>query len=266
MENKKWYSLSVEQTEKELNSNIEKGLTSEQVQKNYETYGKNEIVSKNKKPVWKMIVEQFTDFMIIVLIIAAIVSGVVSHEYTDSIIILLIVILNAIIGVVQELRAQKSLDSLKQLSAPHCKVLRNGDVVNIESRNLVPGDIVILETGDSIPADLRLVEAVNLKIQESALTGESMPVEKISEALKSDNVGIGDRINCAFSSGIVTYGRGKGIVVATGMDTEVGHIATMLDSVDDSDTPLKQRLESLGKVLGTASLIICLLILKETKN
>lgn len=260
MENKKWYLLSVEQTEKELNSNIEKGLTSEEVQKKYETYGKNEIVSKNKKPVWKMIVEQFADFMIIVLIIAAIVSGVVSHEYTDSIIILLIVILNAIIGVVQELRAQKSLDSLKQLSAPHCKVLRNGDVVNIESRDLVPGDVVILETGDSIPADLRLVEAVNLKIQESALTGESMPVEKISEALKNDNVGIGDRINCAFSSGIVTYGRGKGIVVAIGMDTEVGHIATMLDSVDDSDTPLKQRLESLGKVLGTASLIICLLI------
>lgn len=260
MENKKWYLLSVEQTEKELNSNIEKGLTSEEVQKKYETYGKNEIVSKNKKPVWKMIVEQFADFMIIVLIIAAIVSGVVSHEYTDSIIILLIVILNAIIGVVQELRAQKSLDSLKQLSAPHCKILRNGDVVNIESRDLVPGDVVILETGDSIPADLRLVEAVNLKIQESALTGESMPVEKISEALKNDNVGIGDRINCAFSSGIVTYGRGKGIVVAIGMDTEVGHIATMLDSVDDSDTPLKQRLESLGKVLGTASLIICLLI------
>ncbi|MBQ9280079.1 MAG: cation-translocating P-type ATPase [Clostridia bacterium] len=260
MSEKKWYSFSVQDTAEELKTNLEVGLSSEEVQKRYETYGKNEIVSKNKKPVWKMVVEQFADFMIIVLLIAAIVSGVVSHEYTDSIIILLIVILNAVIGVVQELKAQKSLDSLKQLSAPHCKVLRNGDIQNIESKDLVPGDVVILETGDSIPADLRLVEAVNLKIQESALTGESMPVEKMAEALKSDNVGIGDRINCAFSSGIVTYGRGMGIVVATGMETEVGHIATMLDSVDDSETPLKQRLESLGKVLGTAALIICLVI------
>ena len=260
MSEKKWYSFSVQDTAEELKTNLEVGLSSEEVQKRYETYGKNEIVSKNKKPVWKMVVEQFADFMIIVLLIAAIVSGVVSHEYTDSIIILLIVILNAVIGVMQELKAQKSLDSLKQLSAPHCKVLRNGDIQNIESKDLVPGDVVILETGDSIPADLRLVEAVNLKIQESALTGESMPVEKMAEALKSDNVGIGDRINCAFSSGIVTYGRGMGIVVATGMETEVGHIATMLDSVDDSETPLKQRLESLGKVLGTAALIICLVI------
>ena len=260
METQKWYSLSVKDTEKKLETNLEKGLNQAEVYKRVETYGKNEIVSKNKKSIWKMILEQFADFMIIVLIIAAIVSGVVSHEYTDSIIILIIVVLNAIIGVVQELKAQKSLDSLKELSAPHCKVLRDGDIQNIESKNLVPGDVVILETGDSIPADLRLIETINLKIQESALTGESMPVEKMAEALKQDNVGIGDRINCAFSSGIVTYGRGKGVVVATGMDTEVGHIATMLDDVDDSETPLKRRLESLGKTLGIAALVICILI------
>lgn len=260
MEIKKWYASSVSDVEKELYTSTEKGLSTEEVNKRQETYGKNEIVSKNKKSIWKMILEQFADFMIIVLIIAAIVSGVVSHEYTDSIIILIIVILNAIIGVVQELKAQKSLDSLKQLSAPHCKVLRNGELQNIASKDLVPGDVVILETGDSIPADIRLIETINLKIQESALTGESMPVEKMSEALKQDNVGIGDRINCAFSSGIVTYGRGKGIVVATGMDTEVGHIASMLEEVDDSDTPLKQRLESLGKTLGIAALVICILI------
>ena len=207
MENKEWYSLSVEQTEEELKTKVDAGLTAEEVEKRKEEYGANEIVSKNKKPIWKMIIEQFKDFMIIVLIIAAIISAVVSGEVTDSIIILMIVILNAIIGVVQEVKAQKSLDSLKQLSAPHSKVLRNGKVETIESKDLVPGDIVILDTGDYVPADLRLTEAVNLKIQEAALTGESVPVEKMELTIKEDKVGIGDRTNQAFSSSLVTYGR-----------------------------------------------------------
>ena len=259
-EHKEWYSLSTEEVEKELSVDVSKGLTQDEVTERVEQYGKNEIVSKNKKPIWKMVLEQFSDFMIIVLIIAAIVSGVVNQDFTDSIIIMIIVILNAIIGVVQELKAQKSLDSLKQLSAPHCKVLRNGEITNIESKELVPGDVVILETGDNVPADLRIVEAVNLKIQEAALTGESVPVEKSAEKLEEKNVGLGDRINCAFSSSLVTYGRGKGIVASTGMETEVGKIAKMLDDVDDSETPLKRRLEALGKTLGIAALVICALI------
>ncbi len=259
-EHKEWYSLSTEEVEKLLNVDEKKGLNADEVEKRTEEYGRNEIVSKNKKPIWKMILEQFTDFMIIVLIIAAIVSGVVNHEFTDSIIILIIVILNAIIGVVQEVKAQKSLDSLKELSAPHCKAIRNGEIVNIDSKELVPGDVVVLETGDNIPADLRIIEAINLKIQEAALTGESVPVEKHADVLKDEKVGLGDRVNCAFSSSLVTYGRGKGIVVSTGMDTEVGKIAKMLDDVDDSETPLKRRLEALGKTLGIAALVICALI------
>lgn len=207
-----------------------------------------------------MILEQFKDFMIIVLIIAAIVSGVVSKEFTDSVIILIIVVLNAVIGVIQELKAQKSLDALKNLSTPVCKVVRNSKIETISSKELVPGDIVILETGDFVPADMRLIEAVNLKIQEAALTGESVPVEKNVDIIEKENVGVGDKTNCAFSSSLVTYGRGKGIVTEIGMNTEVGKIATMLDEVDESETPLKKRLETLGKTLGIAALIICLVI------
>lgn len=260
MEQKIWYSMSDKDVAKELKTSIDKGLSEAEIEERRLEMGANEIVSKNKKPIWKMIIEQFTDFMIIVLIIAAVVSAIASGDIVDSAIILLIVVINAIIGVVQEVKAQKSLDSLKQLSAPHCKVVRDGKVVTIESRDLVYGDIVILDTGDYVPADLRLVDAVNLKIQEAALTGESVPVEKMSETIKNDKVGIGDRTNCAFSSSLVTYGRGKGIVVATGMHTEVGKIAQMLDDVDESETPLKRRLSALGKTLGLAALAICALI------
>lgn len=262
--NEKWFAKSIEEVEKSFETNIEKGLSEKQVEEKRNIYGNNEITSKNKKSIIQMIIGQFQDFMIIVLIIAAIISGIVGYRqgegFTDSIIILVIVILNAIIGVVQEVRAQKSLDALKNLSAPHCKVVRDGNVQDLESKYLVPGDVVTLETGDFIPADLRLIEAINLKTQESALTGESLPVEKSVEKIDNLEVGIGDRINCAFSSSLVTYGRGKGIVIATGMNTEVGKIAEMLDSVDDSETPLSRRLEALGKTLGIAALAICVFI------
>ena len=264
MEKKEWYSLSSDEVFKTFGTDSKNGLTSKQVEEAQEKYGLNEITSKNKKTVFKMLVEQFKDFMIIILLIAAAISGYVGVQegegFADSIIILIIVVLNAIIGVAQELKAQKSLESLKNLSAPHCKVVRNSKVENIESKHLVPGDIVVLDTGDYIPADLRLIEAVNLKIQEAALTGESVPVEKDAEVITDTNVGIGDRTNSAFSSSLVTYGRGKGIVVETGMNTEVGKIASMLDSVDESETPLKRRLEALGKTLGIAALAICVLI------
>ena len=264
MNQEKWFSKSGEDVAKFFETDMIKGLSSEQVEEKRSVYGTNEIVSKNKKSIAKMILEQFQDFMIIILIIAAVISGVVGQSNgegcTDSIILLVIVILNAVIGVIQELKAQKSLESLKNLSAPHSKVIRDGKLQDLESKYLVPGDIVVLETGDYVPADLRLIEAVNLKTQEAALTGESLPVEKTTEKIDKEDIGIGDRLNQAFSSSLVTYGRGKGIVVSIGMQTEVGKIATMLDSVDDSETPLSRRLEALGKTLGIAALVICLVI------
>ena len=264
MNQEKWFSKSGEDVAKFFETDMIKGLSSEQVEEKRSVYGTNEIVSKNKKSIAKMILEQFQDFMIIILIIAAVISGIVGQSngegFTDSIIILVIVILNAVIGVIQELKAQKSLESLKNLSAPHSKVIRDGKLQDLESKYLVPGDIVVLETGDYVPADLRLIEAVNLKTQEAALTGESLPVEKTTEKIDREDIGIGDRLNQAFSSSLVTYGRGKGIVVSIGMQTEVGKIATMLDSVDDSETPLSRRLEALGKTLGIAALVICLVI------
>lgn len=264
MNQEKWFSKSGEDVANFFETDMIKGLSSEQVEEKRSVYGTNEIVSKNKKSIAKMILEQFQDFMIIILIIAAVISGVVGQSngegFTDSIIILVIVILNAVIGVIQELKAQKSLESLKNLSAPHSKVIRDGKLQDLESKYLVPGDIVVLETGDYVPADLRLIEAVNLKTQEAALTGESLPVEKTTEKIDKEDIGIGDRLNQAFSSSLVTYGRGKGIVVSIGMQTEVGKIATMLDSVDDSETPLSRRLEALGKTLGIAALVVCLVI------
>lgn len=264
MNQEKWFSKSGEDVAKFFETDMIKGLSSEQVEEKRSVYGTNEIVSKNKKSIAKMILEQFQDFMIIILIIAAVISGIVGQSngegFTDSIIILVIVILNAVIGVIQELKAQKSLESLKNLSAPHSKVIRDGKLQDLESKYLVPGDVVVLETGDYVPADLRLIEAVNLKTQEAALTGESLPVEKTTEKIDKEDIGIGDRLNQAFSSSLVTYGRGKGIVVSIGMQTEVGKIATMLDSVDDSETPLSRRLEALGKTLGIAALVICLVI------
>lgn len=261
---KNWFSKTVEETKKELNTDFEKGLSSNQVEESQETYGLNELKAKKKKSLFQKFVEQFKDFMIIILIVAAIVSGVVGilegEGLTDTIIILIVVIVNAIIGVAQEAKAEKSLEALQKLSDHASKVIRNGKMEVIPSRLLVPGDIVILETGDYIPADLRIIEAVNLKAQESALTGESVPVEKQTDSINEENVGVGDRTNMLFSSSLVTYGRGKGIVVETGMNTEVGKIAKMLDNTDDNVTPLQKKLNQLGKTLGIAALGICAII------
>ncbi|HSL86371.1 MAG TPA: HAD-IC family P-type ATPase, partial [Bacteroidales bacterium] len=202
--------------------------------------------------------------MIIILLIAAAISGVVGviegEGLLDTFIILGILILNAFVGAFQERKAESSLEALKNLASPETKVLREGVISEVPTREIVPGDVVILETGDVIPADLRLMEAVNLKVQESALTGESVPVEKETAALTSEEVPLGDRVNMAFSSGLVTYGRGKGIVVATGMKTEVGKIANLLQQTTDTETPMSRRLEQLGKILGIAALIICAVI------
>lgn len=264
MERENWFNKSVEETSKEFNTNLDLGLSTEEVSNRREKYGLNELEEGKKKQLWVKFLEQFKDFMIIVLIIAAIVSGVVGYVQgegiTDSIIIMIVVIVNAIIGVAQENKAEKSLEALKKLSSYSAKVVRDGKIAVEPSKELVPGDLVVLETGDYVPADIRIVEAINLKSQESSLTGESVPVEKYATTITDTDVGIGDRTNMLFSSSLITYGRGKGIVVETGMNTEVGKIAGILNSTEKSDTPLQQRLNKLGKTLGIASLAICAVI------
>ena len=261
MEN--WYQKNINDVKKELATDIEKGLSSKQVEEKQQNVGFNELKARKKKSLIVKFLEQFKDFMIIVLIIAAIVSGIVGilegEGITDTIIILIVVIINAIIGVAQENKAEKSLEALQKLSAHASKVIRNGKMIVIPSRELVPGDVVVLETGDYVPADLRIIEAVNLKSQESALTGESVPVEKIIDTI-NEEVGIGDRTNMLFSSSLITYGRGKGIVVETGMNTEVGKIAEIINSSEEGTTPLQEKLNKLGKILGIAALAICVVI------
>ena len=261
MEN--WYQKDIEEVKKVLGTDLEKGLTETKAQELQNTKGFNELAAKKKKSLIVKFLEQFKDFMIIVLILAAIVSGVVGvlqgEGITDTIIILVVVIVNAIIGVAQENKAEKSLEALQKLSAHASKVIRDGNLIVVPSRELVPGDIVVLDTGDFVPADLRIIEAINLKSQESALTGESVPVEKTVDAI-SEEAGIGDRTNMLFSSSLITYGRGKGIVVETGMNTEVGKIAQIINSSEETTTPLQEKLNKLGKTLGIAALVICVII------
>lgn len=264
MENSSWFNKKIEDVEKVLKTDKEKGLTEEQIIQIRNEKGYNELQAAKKKTLFQRFIDQFKDFSIIVLIIAAIVSGIVGvsegEGITDTIIILIVVIVNAIIGVAQESKAEKSLEALQKLSDHASKVIRNGNLQVVPARELVPGDIVVLDTGDYIPADLRIIEAANLKSQESSLTGESVPVEKMSEVIEDKEIGIGDRKNMLFSSSLVTYGRGKGIVVETGMTTEVGKIAGMINSTEKQETPLQQKLNKLGKTLGIAAIVICVVI------
>ena len=260
----KYFNKDVEIIEKELETNKKNGLSKERVEEKTKKYGFNELREKKKDSIFKKFIEQFKDFSIIVLIIAAIVSGGVGvaqgEGMTDTIIILIVVLLNAVIGVAQESKAEKSLEALKKLSSHAAKVIRDGKEIVIPARELVPGDLVILETGDYVSADLRIIESVNLKAQEASLTGESVPVEKVSEVINENEVSIGDRKNMLFSSSLITYGRGKAIVVKTGMNTEVGKIAGMMNETEKQETPLQKRLNSLGKTLGIAALVICAVI------
>ncbi len=260
----KWYSKSVEEIQNKLNTDKDKGLTEKQVAESRKKYGSNELKEKKKKSLLVKFLEQFKDFMIIILIIAAVVSGIVGvmegEGITDTIIILVVVIVNAIIGVMQENKAEKSLEALQKLSSHAAKVVRNGNMQVLPSKELVPGDLVILETGDYVPADLRIIESANLKSQESSLTGESVPVEKTEEIMPDEEIGVGDRKNILFSSSLITYGRGKGIVVSTGMNTEVGKIAEIINETEETVTPLQIKLNKLGKTLGIVAIIICIVI------
>jgi len=251
----RWHQKDVNPIIDELKSSSQ-GISSEEARKRLEEYGPNELKEKKKKTHLMMFIDQFKDFMILILLAAAIVSGIIG-EPVDTIAIMVIVILNAIIGFVQEYRAEKAMKALKMMAAPTAPVLRNGMPVNITASELVPGDVVILEAGKVIPADMRLIEVAQLKIEEAALTGESMPVEKHTRTLHDEMLPLGDRKNMAYKGTTVSYGRGTGIIVATGMETELGRIATMLQEEEEVKTPLQKRLAIFGQRLAIAVLAIC---------
>lgn len=253
-----WHTISVEDVFTFLKTSY-KGITQEEAQVRLNAYGFNELKEKKKMTPLMMLLHQFTDFMILILIAAALLSGLLG-ELSDTIAIIVIVVLNAIIGFVQEYRAEKAMEALKKMAAPLATVIREGTPVNIPAREIVPGDIVLLEAGKIIPADLRLIEAAQLKIEEAALTGESVPIEKQIQPINEENLPLGDRKNMAYNGTIVTYGRGSGIAVATGMNTELGKIATMLQAEEEVKTPLQKRLAVFGKKLSIAVLVICAVI------
>jgi len=253
-----WHQKELKAVLAELDVPVD-GLSSEEAGRRLAKYGRNELVEKGKRSLLAMIVDQFRDFMILILIAAAVVSGFVG-DLADTIAILVIVLLNAVIGVVQEYRAEKAMEALKQMAAPVARVLRDGSVSSIPGSEVVPGDMVLLEAGGIVPADMRLTEAAVLKIEEAALTGESVPVEKHTRVLHEALLPLGDRSNMVFKGTIVTYGRGTGIVIGTGMETELGKIATMLQEEEEVKTPLQKRLTVFGKKIAVAVLFICAFI------
>ncbi len=253
-----WHQKDINSVYKELRTS-EKGISPEDALKRLEQYGPNELKEKKKKTVFMMFIDQFKDFMILVLIAAAIISGFIG-EPVDTIAIIVIVVLNAIIGFVQEYRAEKAMAALKKMAAPFAIVSRDGVATNIPASEIVPGDVVFLDAGRIVPADLRLTDSQRLMVEEAALTGESIPVEKVSETISGENIPLGDRKNMAYKGTFVTYGRGAGIVTATGMQTELGKIATMLQEQEEVKTPLQKRLIKFGKKLAFAVLIICAIV------
>lgn len=276
---------SIRETCVQLDSDIDKGLTEKEAARRYEENGKNELKEPRKKTVVESFLEQLNDPLIYVLLAAAVIS-LLLHEISDAVIIAVVVLMNAVVGMIQEGKAQKALDSLKKLTSPHAYVIREGKEKEIPASQLVVGDIVCLDAGCQVPADLRLTRTSSLKVEESALTGESVPIEKDASFIakgaggglrreayeekgleaagkkaagnrKDTHIPLGDRYNMAFMSTIVTYGRGEGIVTATGMDTEIGKIASLINESHEELTPLQKRLGELGKILSLLSLLLC---------
>ncbi|MDO8356642.1 MAG: calcium-translocating P-type ATPase, PMCA-type [Nitrospirota bacterium] len=254
-----WHLLSPGEVATHLTVDPDAGLTAEEASRRIAQYGLNDIHERPARPLWRMFLDQFTDFMILVLIGAAIISGIIG-EPPDAIAIVVIVLLNGVIGFVQEYRAERAVAALKLLAASTARVRRGGQVTEISALQLVPGDIVLLEAGNTMPADLRLIETVQLKVDESPLTGESVPIEKRTASLKEAEASIGDRVNLAYKGTSVTYGRGSGLVVATGMQTELGRIASMLGSEEVVKTPLQKRLAQFGQRLALVALAICAIV------
>jgi len=254
-----FYNEKAEETLDRMQSDANKGLSVAEVAKRLEKYGQNRLEGAKEKSLLSMIFDQLKDFLVVILIVAAAIS-IALGEPLEGIIILSIVILNTFLGVYQENKASDALKALKEMASPHAKVLRDGNLVEIASNEVVPGDIVILEAGDYVPADIRLIESINLKIDEAALTGESVPSEKDAKVVLPDDAGLGDRINCGFMGTVITYGRGKGIVTQTGMKTQMGNIAGMLNESPDEATPLQKKLDNLGKLLGIVCLAVCIVI------
>ena len=261
-----YHQLPASEAVQTLNSDSSRGLRSEQVQERLASVGENKLKEKKKKTNVQRFLAQFKDVMILILLGAALISFIIAcvegepKEFFEPLLILLIVVLNAIMGVMQESKAEKALEALKNLSAPHARVIRDGKESVIDASQLVPGDIIRLEAGDFIPADGRLLRSVSLKCEESALTGESVPSEKDAEAAVEEKAPLGDRSNMVFSGCSVTYGTALAVVTATGMDTEMGKIANLLDNESDSQTPLQQKLAQLGKYLGILALAACAII------
>ena len=253
-----WHALKLTEVYQTLHTS-EEGLGDAEAAQRLRKNGRNELRSKPPKTILQMLKAQIIDPMVLILIGAAAFSAIL-QEWTEAAVIFTIVIVNAIIGIVQEKKAQSSLEALRNMSAPTARVLRQGEESVIPASELVVGDVVMLSDGDMVPADLRLIDSANLKVQEASLTGESVPSEKEAEDLLPEDCPLGDRSNMAYTSAIVTYGRATGVVVATGMDTEVGNIAGMLDHQDDTDTPLKRKLNAVGKTLTVVGLIVCALI------
>ncbi|MBQ9729865.1 MAG: calcium-translocating P-type ATPase, PMCA-type [Clostridia bacterium] len=261
-----YYSESKESVLKALETDPSQGLSQEEVNRRLEKYGENKLKEKKKKTNLQRFLEQFKDVMILILLAAAAISFVVAcveknpKEFFEPLLILLIVVLNALMGVIQENKAEKALDALKNMSAPHARVLRDGTEKFVNAAELVPGDIIALEAGDFVPADARLLKSSSLKSEESALTGESVPSEKDAENEVKENAGVGDRLNSVFSGCSITYGTAKAVVTATGMDTEMGKIANLLSGETETQTPLQQKLSSLGKYLGIVALLACAVV------
>ncbi len=258
--------IALNELEYELHTDFKKGLSEKEAEKRLIKNGKN-IISENKKnkSIFIKFLMQFSDFMVIALIIAAIVSFAVSkmqgeNDYIDSLIIIAIVVFNAVLGVIQENKAEKAIEALKKLSSPHTKVLRDGKVKEILSENLVEGDVFIIETGDFISADGRIIESIELKAEESSLTGESVPVSKNIKCITNDKTSLGDRKNMVFASSYITGGKGKAVAISTGLNTEVGRIAKLMIDEEETETPMQKRLSKTGQTLGTAAVIICLVI------
>ena len=254
-----WHSQPIEEVAAQLKTPLERGLSAAEVQARLIEHGPNELRERPPTPFWKLVVEQLNSFVVILLIVAASVAALLGDEI-EAIVIMAIVVLNAVLGVVQESRAEKALAALKKMAAPEAEVIRDGHRVRVSSREVVPGDVVLIEAGNYVPADLRLTESVNLKIDEASLTGESVAVEKFASETLEPDAPLSDRRNAAYMGTMVTYGRGKGLVVGTGMNTQMGLIATMLQAVEEEQTPLQQKLDQLGRTLGIAALTICGLV------